>query len=221
MKKIHYFLIFLLVLILAVSVVYAGSDSISFDVTVDGNQVSVTDSSIPFFGADTSALDNQIIDYAANQSVEINTNTDSFKHGVNEIAKSYGYSNADVNIDSPLGDGSLPLVSKVEGTSMEPTLHNGDTLMINRTRNIQAGEIVVCNDTEYGLIVKRVGQVNGNNVYLQSDNKSRELVFNNNGVYVEEGLHKWVTIDRIIGVVKYDLSQNSTDSYYILFRRPP
>lgn len=212
MKKIHYFLIFLLVLILAVSVVYAGSDSISFDVTVDGNQVSVTDSSIPFFGADTSALDNQIIDYAANQSVEINTNTDSFKHGVNEIAKSYGYSNADVNIDSPLGDGSLPLVSKVEGTSMEPTLHNGDTLMINRTRNIQAGEIVVCNDTEYGLIVKRVGQVNGNNVYLQSDNKSRELVFNNNGVYVEEGLHKWVTIDRIIGVVKYDLSQNSTES---------
>lgn len=212
MKKIHYFLIFLLVLILAVSVVYAGSDSISFDVTVDGNQVSVTDSSIPFFDADTSALDNQIIDYAANQSVEINTNTDSFKHGVNEIAKSYGYSNADVNIDSPLGDGSLPLVSKVEGTSMEPTLHNGDTLMINRTRNIQAGEIVVCNDTEYGLIVKRVGQVNGNNVYLQSDNKSRELVFNNNGVYVEEGLHKWVTIDRIIGVVKYDLSQNSTES---------
>lgn len=95
---------------------------------------------------------------------------------------------------------------------MEPTLHNGDTLMINRTRNIQAGEIVVCNDTEYGLIVKRVGQVNGNNVYLQSDNKSRELVFNNNGVYVEEGLHKWVTIDRIIGVVKYDLSQNSTES---------
>ena len=212
MKKIHYFLIFLLVLILAVSVVYAGSDSISFDVTVDGNQVSVTDSSIPFFDADTSALDNQIIDYAANQSVEINTNTDSFKHGVNEIAKSYGYSNADVNIDSPLGDGSLPLVSKVEGTSMEPTLHNGDTLMINRTRNIQAGEIVVCNDTEYGLIVKRVGQVNGNNLYLQSDNKSRELVFNNNGVYVEEGLHKWVTIDRIIGVVKYDLSQNSTES---------
>lgn len=212
MKKIHYFLIFLLVLILAVSVVYAGSDSISFDVTVDGNQVSVTDSSIPFFDADTSALDNQIIDYAANQSVEINTNTDSFKQGVNEIAKSYGYSNADVNIDSPLGDGSLPLVSKVEGTSMEPTLHNGDTLMINRTRNIQAGEIVVCNDTEYGLIVKRVGQVNGNNLYLQSDNKSRELVFNNNGVYVEEGLHKWVTIDRIIGVVKYDLSQNSTES---------
>jgi signal peptidase I len=210
MKKIYFFLIFSLIFMLSTSIVYANTDSITFDINIDGDQISVTDSSWPLLDSDTSAMDDMIMEYSANQTADIYTNTDSFKQRIKNIAKTYGYSYVTVNINSKLDDGSLPLISQVDGTSMEPTLHNGDTILINRTQKIKVGDIVVCNDTQYGLLVKRVGEVEGNNIYLQSDNKSKEVVYRTDGVYVEEGLHKWVSLDRIFGVVKFDLSKDSS-----------
>ena len=91
---------------------------------------------------------------------------------------------------------------------MEPTLHSGDVIVVNRTQNVQVGDIVTCNDTEYGLIVKRVGDIDGDWIYLESDNKTRTYKLTMGGVVKEEGLHKWVTRDRIEGIVFFDLTQN-------------
>ncbi|MDD2643543.1 MAG: S24 family peptidase [Methanobacteriaceae archaeon] len=209
MKKIYFLILFLLLLSISFASVYADSN-ININVIINGQQVSITDSSLNFLDSNRANMDNEIINFTANQVVDMYASTESYKQGVSDIAKTYGYDVVTVNIDSDLNDGSLPLVSAVKGTSMTPTLHSGDIIIINRTQEIKTGDVVVCNDTEYGLIVKRVGEVNGANVYLQSDNKSKELINDGGFFYVEEGLHKWVTLDRIYGVVKYDLTENST-----------
>lgn len=209
LKKIYFLILFLLLLSISFASVYADSN-ININVIINGQQVSITDSSLNFLDSNRANMDNEIINFTANQVVDMYASTESYKQGVSDIAKTYGYDVVTVNIDSDLNDGSLPLVSAVKGTSMTPTLHSGDIIIINRTQEIKTGDVVVCNDTEYGLIVKRVGEVNGANVYLQSDNKSKELINDGGFFYVEEGLHKWVTLDRIYGVVKYDLTENST-----------
>ncbi|MDD3408381.1 MAG: S24 family peptidase [Methanobacteriaceae archaeon] len=209
MKKIYFLILFLLLLSISFASVYADSN-ININVIINGQQVSITDSSLNFLDSNRANMDNEIINFTANQVVDMYASTESYKQGVSDIAKTYGYDVVTVNIDSDLNDGSLPLVSAVKGTSMTPTLHSGDSIIINRTQEIKTGDVVVCNDTEYGLIVKRVGEVNGANVYLQSDNKSKELINDGGFFYVEEGLHKWVTLDRIYGVSKYDLTENST-----------
>lgn len=209
MKEIYFLILFLLLLSISFASVYADSN-ININVIINGQQVSITDSSLNFLDSNRANMDNEIINFTANQVVDMYASTESYKQGVSDIAKTYGYDVVTVNIDSDLNDGSLPLVSAVKGTSMTPTLHSGDIIIINRTQEIKTGDVVVCNDTEYGLIVKRVGEVNGANVYLQSDNKSKELINDGGLFYVEEGLHKWVTLDRIYGVVKYDLTENST-----------
>lgn len=176
--------------------------------TVDKDSISMSDSSIPILNSDTGQLTSEIMNYTASAVVNPDISNGEYLEHVRNICAKYGYDDVNIHIDSILDDNSLPLFSNVVGTSMEPTLHSGDVIVVNRTQDIQVGDIVTCNDTEFGLIVKRVGDIDGDWIYLESDNKTRTYKLTMGGVVREEGLHKWVTRDRIEGIVVFDLTQN-------------
>ena len=176
--------------------------------TVDKDSISMSDSSIPILNSDTGQLTSEIMNYTASAVVNPDISNEEYLEQVRNICARYGYDDVNIHIDSVLNDNSLPLFSNVVGTSMMPTLHSGDVIVVNRTQDVQVGDIVTCNDTEFGLIVKRVGDIDGDWVYLESDNKTRTYKLTVGGVVREEGLHKWVTRDRIEGIVVSDLTQN-------------
>ena len=84
---------------------------------------------------------------------------------------------------------------------MLPTLQDGQSVLINKSNDIHVGDIVVANSDEYGSIIKRVGDINGNEVYLISDNKNVSYTYKNGIPYETKGITTWVDISNIIGVV--------------------
>ena len=62
-------------------------------------------------------------------------------------------------------------IFKVDGDSMEPTLHSGDLIMINlRAKEIQQGHIYLLR-FEHELMVKRLERRPGGMILIRSDNK--------------------------------------------------
>ena len=84
---------------------------------------------------------------------------------------------------------------------MLPTLQDGQKLLLNKTKNIHVGDIVVANSDEYGGIIKRVGDIEGDRVYLESDNKNINYEFINDTLYELKGITTWVNISDINGVI--------------------
>lgn len=85
---------------------------------------------------------------------------------------------------------------------MYPTLNDGQTVTVEKTKNVNVGNIVVANSSEYGVIVKRVSDVKGNQVYLTSDNKNVNYEYKNGATYETKGITTWVNINDIYGVVQ-------------------
>jgi len=88
--------------------------------------------------------------------------------------------------------------ASVSGTSMVPTLKDGQDIVVLKTKDYKVGDIVVARHPEYGLIVKRVSQIKDGQVYLMSDN--RETIVTSNGIY--KGLDTWLPVENVVGVVK-------------------
>ena len=114
-------------------------------------------------------------------------------------------------IVSQFGTDQLPMPATVKGTSMVPTLQDGQEITILKTNNLNVGDIVVAVHPTYGLIVKRLSIIEGNQVYLTSDNKNVEIVKTKttlpNGavetVTVQKTpLNTWISTENVIGVVK-------------------
>src|SRR5688500_7495896 len=61
---------------------------------------------------------------------------------------------------------------RVEGDSMLPTLHDGDRLLVRRTRHVDPGEIAVAVDPRDASrpLVKRVAAVTADGMTLLGDN---------------------------------------------------
>lgn len=134
----------------------------------------------------------------------------SIKADVEAIAKKYNFT-AQVTINSQFGTDQLPFPATVSGTSMLPTLQDGQDIMVLKTKNVKIGNIVVANHPIYGLIVKRVAAIKGSKVYLKSDNRKIEIQNTQqdlgNGTYEiitveKEPLDTWLSKKRIIGIVK-------------------
>jgi len=148
-------------------------------------------------------LSKEITNYATQEvTQDIYSNITTIKEGITKIAHNQGYEKVTINFDSQLEDDGLPMLVNVDGRSMVPTLHDGEKLIIEKTKNIKAGDIVVANSSEYGLIIKRVNKTVGNEVYLISDNKNIETVVENGVVYEVVGVKTWVNINDIVGVAK-------------------
>ena len=85
---------------------------------------------------------------------------------------------------------------------MVPTLQDGQTILVEKTKDISVNDVVVANSPEYGVIVKRVSDINGDKVHLISDNKNVEHKIGNGRIYELKGITTWVDISNIYGVVK-------------------
>lgn len=191
--------ILILILILSIFAVFLSSDN-SVDLFINGDSVKVEthclDSSI-----DIDQLNDEICDYTLNVMNDTNSNITTLKSGIKDICNRYGMENPKINIDSIIGKDQIPVIVYVDGTSMVPTLQDGQKVLLNKSKDIHVGDIVVADSDEYGGIIKRVGDIEGDNVYLESDNKEIRHEYKNGALYEIKGITTWVDISDINGVV--------------------
>ncbi len=173
----------------------------SVNVYMDGENVTAQSIISPFAGVDTDKMNSEICDYTFDVMNSTNGSVQSLRQGILRICLSYGLDNVKVNLDSSLGSDEIPILFHVEGNSMYPTLKDGQTVLVEKTHDIKVGTIVVANSDEYGPIIKRVSKINGNQLYLTSDNTDVEYDYINGTMYETKGISTWVDIDDVYGVV--------------------
>ncbi|MBZ2166072.1 S24 family peptidase [Methanobacterium spitsbergense] len=199
-----------LVLILALSIYsIVESNNLSITINTDGTSTNVNYQTFLVWTV-PSEMEKEIKNKASGDVQSPNSTVDNIKSDIKSIASKYGY-NANVNIFSQYGINQLPMAAKVKGTSMVPTLKDGQSILVLKTNNLTVGDIVVAIHPTYGLIVKRLSIIEVNQVYLTSDNKNIEIINTQttlpNGsvetVTVEKTpLNTWLPTANVIGVVK-------------------
>lgn len=177
------------------------SSAVTVNIETNGADITVETSTFPFSSA-PSSMETEIAEYLASAIKNPNSTIESIKSDITAIGKKYNYEEVTVNLQSQFGENQLPLPAVVSGDSMYPTLNDGQNLMVLKTKNFKVGDIVISKHDEYGLIVKRVGKIEANRVYLMSDNKNVETIYEGNYIITKTPLNTWVPRDYIIGVVK-------------------
>ncbi len=195
-KKIILALI-LLILIIFCGIVFLGNDSV--DVYNDGENITVETKT--FSDIDKHELNQKICNYTLDVMNDTTTDIDTYRHGIKDICSQYGLEDVEINIDSSIGPNQIPIVVTVDGTSMLPTLQDGQNVLLNKTHDIHVGNIVVAESDEYGGIIKRVDQISGDKIHLISDNKEISYEHINGVLYEVSGITTWVDISDINGVV--------------------
>lgn len=171
--------------------------AVTITIKTNGTDLTVQASSAFIFTTIPNGMVSQMKD-KAQIDVQSDTSTvSSVKSDMNAIAAEYNYT-ANVRIDSQFGIDQLPMPATVSGTSMVPTLQDGQSIMVLKTSDFKVGDIVVARHPTYGLIVKRVAEINGSQVYLKSDN--RAVIVSGNTIL--KGLDTWLPNEDVIGVVK-------------------
>lgn len=170
------------------------------DIYFDGESTTLTSNFNPDIQDD---LSNEIMDYLSNNIYNSSTDVDTMKEDIREICHSYGSIDCTVNIDSIIGEDQIPFIVWAEGESMLPTIQNGQYVLVNKTHDIHEGDIVSVDSKEYGGIMKRVDEINGDNVHLVSDNKNVYYKTIDGVTYEYKGLSTWVDISEIDGVAIY------------------
>ncbi|MCK9151728.1 S24/S26 family peptidase [Methanobacterium alcaliphilum] len=193
----------ILVLIVAGSVVAIGqlSNAVTVDIKTNGSEVTVS-TSTGLFGHAPTAMEEKIVQYCSEVIKDPDSTVESIKNKVTDITQEYNYNNVKVNIKSQFGENQLPMPAVVSGNSMYPTLKDGQELMVLKTDNFKVGDIVISKHPEYDLIVKRVGKIQGDKVYLISDNKEVKTTYEGNYIITETPLNTWVPKSYIVGVVE-------------------
>lgn len=196
-KKIILALITIIIIVFCLFL-FINTASDSVNVYIDGENVSVeTRSANP----NTYQLNNEICDLTLDVMNDTTSNITTLKNKISTICNSYGLDNPEINIDSSIGKNQIPIIVHVDGTSMLPTLQDGQTVIVNKTHDVHVGDIVVAESDEYGGIIKRVGDIKGDSVYLESDNKNVDYEYENGVLYEVSGITTWVNINDINGVV--------------------
>ena len=169
------------------------NDTVS--IYIDGENVNTLSN------VDTESLNREICEYTTHAMNDSDTNITSNKNKINEICNSYGLENAKITLDSSIGENQMPVIAIVDGTSMLPTLQDGQKVLVNKTHNVNVGDIVVADSAEYGGIIKRVDDINDRSVHLVSDNKNVSYEYINGALYEIKGIETWVDVSDINGVV--------------------
>lgn len=177
------------------------SSTVTVDIETNGSDITVETSTIPFNKAPAS-MEKEIAQYLSDEIKSPNSTMDTITSGVTSISQKYNYTRVTVNLKSQFGENQLPMPAVVSGDSMYPTLQDGQSLMALKTTNFKVGDIVISKHDEYGLIVKRVGKIETNRVYLMSDNKDVETIYEGNYIITKTPLNTWVPRSYIVGVVK-------------------
>ncbi|AAB85073.1 unknown [Methanothermobacter thermautotrophicus str. Delta H] len=176
-------------------------DSVDITIKTDGVNITVEADTI-FFQKVPAGMEQEIGDYMADVINDPDSTVESIKKDVTDIAERYGYREVNVRIESQFGVDQLPMPAVVSGDSMYPTLKDGQDLIVLKTDRYTVGDIVIARHPEYGLIVKRVGKIEPERVYLMSDNKKVERIYTPTSVIVRTPLNTWVPRSAIVGVVK-------------------
>ncbi len=211
MKSNNWLILGVVILVILVFSMYSivESNNLSITINTDGTSTNVNYQSFLMWTV-PSEMEKEIKNKASGDVQSPNSTVDIIKSDIKSIASKYGY-NANVNIVSQYGINQLPMEAKVKGTSMVPTLKDGQSILVLKTNNLKVGDIVVAMHPTYGLIVKRLSIIEGNQVYLTSDNKNIEITNTQttlpNGsvetVTVEKTpLNTWLPTANVIGVVK-------------------
>ena len=195
-KKIILALI-ILIFIGVLAFTYFGQNSV--DIYIDGENVTVSSNS--FSVVDKSSLNTEICDYTVYIMNDTTTDLDTYKNNVKNICRKYGVNDVEINIDSVIGKNQIPLIVNVDGTSMVPTLKDGQKVLVNKSHDVNVGDIVVADSDEYGGIIKRVDDINADSIHLISDNKDVSYEYINGELYEIKGISTWVDISDITGVV--------------------
>jgi signal peptidase I len=190
--------------VMATSACIAPSNNVGITLNTNGTNVSVKSSS--FLSNPPSQMMADMEKKALNDVENPNSTVTSVKSDMQTIAKNYNYT-VNVTITSQFGTDQLPMPAQVSGTSMVPTLQDGQSIIVLKTKDYKVGDIVVATHPTYGMIVKRLSKIEGNKVYLTSDNKNVEVstVQLSNGAVetiTKTPLNTWLPRDNIIGVVK-------------------
>ena len=167
------------------------------DIYFDGENTTVSSN------LDSDIIDeasNEILNYVSYAAYNSTTDVEDIKEEVKSICHKYGSSDCTVNVDSILGEDQIPLVFWAQGQSMLPTVQDGQFILVNKTHDIHVGDIVSADSKEYGGICKRVAKIEGDNVYLVSDNKKVYYQEIDGVTYAYKGLCTWVDISEIDGV---------------------
>lgn len=196
---------FLALIIAAIILLAVAAFFVSFGESVlvynDGENISVTTFVSPLSGIDTNKLNDEISEYTFYVMNSPDGDAKTLTEGIQQICSSYGIDHIKVKIDSPLGLNKIPVLFHVNGTSMNPTIDDGQTVLLEKTKNINVDDIVVAKTSQYGNIIKRVSEIKGDKVLLVSDNKNIKYEEINGTTYRTQGISIWVTIDDIYGVV--------------------
>lgn len=187
----------ILILIVICGIIFFINDTV--DIYIDGENISVETTT--FSDIDKHGLNKAICDYTLKVMNDTTSDIVTYRNGVDELCNMYGMKNARIDVNSAIGHDQIPVILYVDGTSMLPTLKDGQKVMINKTHDVHVGDIAVANSDEYGGIIKRVDQINGTGIHLVSDNKNVSYEYINGDVYRVEGISTWVNISDVNGVV--------------------
>ena len=196
-KKIILALLILILIVGAFAFTFLGQNTV--DVYLDGENVTVNTHT--FSNIDTAGLNSEICNSTVRIMNDTTSDADTLKGEIKNICDRYGLENPKITVDSTIGPDQIPVIVNVDGTSMLPTLQDGQKVLINKSHDIRVGDIVVADSDEYGGIIKRVADINGNEVYLVSDNKNVSYEYINNALYEVKGITTWVDVSDINGVV--------------------
>ena len=194
-KVILALIILILICVFTIFLIYNNT----VDIYTDGENISVETRT--FANINVSALNKELCDLTLNIMDDPTSNVSTLKSEAGNICKEYGLNDVRIDIDSSIGENQLPVMVHVDGTSMLPTLKDRQSVLLNKTHNIKVGDIVVADSDEYGGIIKRVGDIQGDNVYLISDNKNISYEYINGIMYKVKGISTWVDLSDINGVV--------------------
>lgn len=194
-------------IIAASAFVMQSTNSVGVTIDTNGSDTTVKISSIFITPV---GMKDEMQQKAAEQIIESNSTVESIGNDMNAIAKKYNYT-ATVTINSQFGTNQLPMPATVSGTSMVPTLKDGQSIIVLKTKDYKVNDIVVATHPDYGLIVKRLKKIEDNRVYLMSDNRNVEYFTTEknlgNGLveidtYKKTPLDTWLPRENIVGVVK-------------------
>ncbi len=198
MRRSYLLIIPLLIIILGL---FASVNINNTDITIETNGTGIMVKTSAFISPPPQ-MKEEIIAYMTNAINDPDSTTDSIKADIKKIAIKYHYKHVNVHLKSQFGDDQLPMPAVVKGDSMYPTLKDGQQLIVLKTKDFKIGDIVVAKHPTYGLIVKRVGKIEGNRVYLVSDNKNVEEIYTGTSIITLTPLNTWLPKSAIIGVVK-------------------
>ena len=189
----------IIILILSVFALNFVSEE-TVDLYLNGESVSVRTHTLNP-NIDVDGLNDEICEYTLNVMNDTDSNITTLKSGINDLCSRYGMENPRISVDSIIGKDQIPVIVYVDGTSMLPTLQDGQKALLNKSKDIHVGDIVVADSDEYGGIIKRVGDIEGNSIYLESDNKEVSHTYKNGVLYETKGITTWVDLSDINGVV--------------------